>query len=161
MIEYRVIDIEKYPRNAHLEYFMTMERPHLNITANVDITDLKEFCRSENCSFFLAFLHVVDISAESIPEFRQRLHRLSGDEYEIREYAECPTSHTERVDNEMYAYCPIHHHMPWDEYIRQATELQQAAREHGTLDEDPDIEAFFFPTCLPWIHYSDAVHRPL
>ncbi len=167
MIEYKLIDLNNFPRRAHLEYFMSMERPHINITANVDVTDLRAFCKREKCSFFLSFLHVAALSAEAVPQLRQRIHRLPKEEVsgtgilsdiEVREYAECPTSHTEATGDELYCYCPLTHHMPWEEYIAKAAELQQLARQSGTLEEDEEIEAFFFPTCIPWIHYNDIVH---
>lgn len=164
MIGYKVIDMETYPRRAHLEYFMGMVHPQMNITADVDVTDLKRFCKEQGCSFFLAFLHVVALSADSIPQFRQRIHKLTADtdgspaSFEVREYEQSPTSHTEATGNEMYCYCCLNHHMPWAEYIESATKIQQQARETGTLDEDDEIEAFYFPTCLPWFYYRECMH---
>ncbi|MBO2517468.1 MAG: hypothetical protein CW338_09420 [Clostridiales bacterium] len=171
MIEYKVIDLDHYPRRAHLDYFMGMEHPQFNITAEVDITELYRFCKKEKCSFFLSFLHIAALSADSIPQLRQRIHRFSPEElklrergggprreFEIREYAQCPTSHTEAAGNELYCYCALYHHMPWEEYIRTAAEQQKLARERGSLEEDKEIEAFYFPTCLPWIHYTEVAH---
>lgn len=175
MIEYRIIDLDTYPRRAHLEYFMSMMHPQLNITADVDVTELKKYCKDKGYSFFLSFLHIVALSADSIPQFRQRIHRLTPMELElpehagyekegplsgieVREYSQSPTSHTESAGNEIYCYCAMYHHMPWDEYMAMAVELQQKAREKGSLEEDPEIEAFYFPTCIPWIHYNDIVH---
>ena len=175
MIEYKTIDLNSYPRKAHLEYFMTMEHPQLNITAEIDVTDLKKFCEKEDCSFFLSFIHIVALSADSIPQFRQRIHRLSPDEMQlpeysglpkdgplsgfvVREYSQSPTSHTEDAGNDMYCYCCMYHHMPWKEYIREAERLQLQARACPSLEEDSEIEAFYFPTCVPWIHYSGISH---
>lgn len=175
MLAYRVLDLETYPRRAHLEYFMSMEHPQVNVTSEVDVTDLKDFCKRENCSFFLSFLHIAALSADAVPQFRQRLHRLTPEELllpehasvprdgflagvEIREYAQSPTSHTEPTHDEMYCYCTLSHHMPWNEYIALAAERQKQAREAGSLEEDDEIEGFYFPTCLPWFHYSDIVH---
>lgn len=172
MIKYKIIDLDSYPRRAHLEYFMTMSYPQVTMTAEIDVTDLKKFCKEKNCSFFLTFLHVVALSADSIPQLRQRIHKLeSSDEknksvlkegslvdIEIREYEESPTSHTESTENELYCYCALHHHMPWEEYINMATEQQRKAREKGSLEEDGEIEAFYFPTCIPWVHYTEVIH---
>lgn len=175
MIKYKVIDLNTYARRAHLEYFMSMDRPQMNLTAEVDVTDLKKYCKEKGYSFFLAFVHVAALSADSIPQLRQRIHRLSEEELmlpghegvakegplagiEIREYEQSPTSHTESTGDELYCYCAMYHHMPWEEYIAKATLLQRQARESGTLDEDAEIEAFYFPTCIPWVHYLDVVH---
>ena len=171
MIEYKTIDLTEYPRKAHLEYFMNMAHPQFNITAEVDVTALIQFSKQEKCSFFLSFLHIVALSADSVPQLRQRIHRFSPGEtklrerdgeppheYEIREYSQSPTSHTESAGNELYCYCALYHHMPWEAYIQTAAKQQKLARARGSLEEDAEIEAFYFPTCIPWIHYSEVVH---
>lgn len=175
MIGYSIIDLDTYKRKAHLEYFMSMTSCQTGLTANVDVTLLRDFCKKEGCSFFLAFMHIVALSADSIPQFRQRLHRVTKEErkcpehskaptegpfkdLEIREYEESPTSNTESSKDDMYCYCTNFHHMPWKDYISEATRRQAEARNNGTLDEDPEIEAFYFPTCVPWIHYTDCIH---
>ena len=95
MIDYKVIDMDTYPHKAHLDYFMSMQHPQVNLTSDIDVTDLIGFCKQEGCSFFLSFMHIVALSADEIPQFRQRIHRLSEDKFEIREYSQSPTSNTE------------------------------------------------------------------
>lgn len=158
MIQYKTIDLASYPRKAHLEHFMGMAAPHAGITAEVDVTDFKTFVKKEGCSFYLAFMHVVALAADSIPQFRQRIHQLPSGGFEIREYEECPTSHTESCGNDLYCYCTLYHHMPWKEYIEQAGVQQQKARTSGTLEEGRDSEPFLFTTSVPWIHYTDCTH---
>ena len=175
MINYKIIDLKTYPHRSHLEYFISMSSPHVSMTADVDVTDLKAFCTREKCSFYLTFIHIAALSADSIPQFRQRIHRLSAEELEeevhadaptdgplagleIREYEESPTSHTEPVDGDLYSYCCLRHHVPWQEYIASAAEAQQIARQRTDLDEDEEIEAFYFPTCAPWVRYTGCIH---
>jgi len=158
MLDYKVIDLNTYPRRAHLEYFMTLQCPQLAITADVDVTELLKFCKTEGYPFFLSFLHVVALSADAIPQLRQRIHRLPEGGFEVREYTQSPTSHTESTGGELYCYCSVYHHMPWEEYIKQAMENQRLAREKGSLEEDEEIEGFYFPTCLPWLHYNGMTH---
>lgn len=160
MINYKVIDLNNYKHKAHLDYFMGMQYPQVNVTSNVDVTDLKSYCKREGISFFLTFLHIVAISADAIPQFRQRIHRLSpdSDDFEIREYEQSPTSHTEATSDELYCYCPLFHHVPWAEYIDTATKEQQIARTTGTLEEHTEIEAFYFASSVPWLNYSSVVH---
>lgn len=175
MTDYRIIDLETFPRRAHMEYFLSLSFPFVEFTADIDVTELREFCRRVDCSFYLAFLHIAALSAEAVPELRQRLHVLSPEELadplhagapkegplagvELREYAETPSSHTESTDDGIYCYCTLYHHMPWEEYISYAAERQKKAREKASLEEDDDVEAFCFPTCVPWIRFTSSVH---
>lgn len=38
-----LIDMETYPRRAHFEYFRAMRQPYVGITADVDITRLRDW----------------------------------------------------------------------------------------------------------------------
>lgn len=77
------IDLNKYPRRQHFEYFCSLQYPYLGITNNVDVTELVEFCKKYNHSFYLVFIHLVALAADEISEFRQRIY-----EKEIIEYDE-------------------------------------------------------------------------
>lgn len=147
--EYRVIDMETYPRREHFRYFRSLKNPHVSVTVEIDVTDTVSFCRANGISFFLTFMHAAALAADDIPEFRRRI-RDGG----IIEYARCGTSHTESTVAGPYCYCALRHDMPFGDYIRYAEEKRRVCRESGTLTEDPDIDSMYFVSSLPWLHYT-------
>lgn len=148
-MEYRVLDMSRYPRIEHFRYFMSMPDPTAAITAKVDVTELVRFCREKRCSFYMAATHVSCIAANRIPELRRRT-RDGG----IIEYAECGTSHIELLPDETYCYCTLWHDMPWDEFIPYAGQCRKKAVAAPGIEEDEDVDALYFVTTLPWIHYE-------
>ena len=56
MSTYKTIDIETWNRKKTFRYFNDFELPYFNITANVDVTILKSFCKEHELSFFLSSL---------------------------------------------------------------------------------------------------------
>ena len=146
---YRSIDMDKYPRRAHFDYFRTLAYPYVGVTANVDVTELLSFCRQRGVSFYLTFMHSAALAADSIPEFRQRI-RDGG----IVQYNQCPTSHTEPLPDGTYCYCTLHHHLPFAEYIARAEEARRLCRERASIEEDEGVESMYFISSLPWLHYT-------
>ena len=149
MTNYKVIDLEKYPRRKHFEYFLTMWYPYVGITSDLDVTELVRFCKAKGYSFYLVFMHIAALAADEICEFRQRI-RDRG----IVEYDECPTSHIELLDDGTYCYCQLNHHMPLEDYLQQAETARKACREKGNLEEAEGIESMYFISTVPWLHYT-------
>ena len=146
------IDLDKYDRRRHFEYFSSLQYPYVGITNNVDVSELVQFCKSTDCSFYLMILHAVALAADGVRELRQRIRDGS-----IMEYSECPTSHIELLENKTYCYCTLHHHMVMEEYIPYAEEARKKCRENGSIDEDDDSDSMYFISTLPWLHYSAMI----
>lgn len=151
----QLIDMDQYARRSHFNYFRSLPYPYVGVTVNVDVGALLTFCREHGFSFYLMFLHASALAADGVRELRQRI-RDGG----IIEYSECPTSHTELLENGTYCYCTLHHHMPLRDYLQQAEAARQACRAKGNIEEDEDVESMVFISSLPWLHYS-ALMQPV
>ena len=149
---FKKIDMENFPRRKHFDYFCSLPYPYVGITSNVDVTELIQFCKEHQFSFYLVFLHVVALAADEVSEFRQRIHNK-----EIIEYDECPTSHIELLDNGTYCYCTLRHHMPLDVYMAEAEKSRKCCRENGSIEEDENVESMYFISTLPWVHYTSLI----
>ncbi len=146
------IELENYERKEHYLYFSSLANPYTGLTADIDVGMLVKACNEKKKSFYLAFMHAAALAADSVPEFRRR---IIGQE--IWEYDECPTSHTEALENGTYCYCTLYHHMPLQEFFEAAQAQRTAVRARGVLEEDEDVNAMYFITCIPWLHYSALV----
>ena len=151
-MQYNEIDMERYPRRKHLEYFSSLQYPYAGVTCNVDVSDLVQFCKNRKYSFYLVFLHAAALAADGVPELRRRIR--SG---KVIEYAACPTSHTELMENGTYCYCTLHHHMKLEEYIPYAEATRSQCRKNGSIEEDEDVESMYFISTLPWLHYTALI----
>lgn len=148
----RVIDLQSYARRQHFEYFSSMQYPYVGVTTPVDVTGLVRFCKEKGYSFYLTFLHIAALAADDVPQLRQRIHGGG-----IVEYKECPTSHTELLDNGTYCYCTLRHHIPLEEYIPYAQEARERSRQNASIDEEEDSESMYFISALPWISYTALI----
>ena len=146
------INLDRFPRRKHLEHFMSMAYPYVGVTANVDVTEFRQFCKSRNYSFYLAFLHAVALAADAVPQLRQRIR--NG---EVYEYDACPTSHIELLADETYCYCTLRHQMGMAGFIPYAEAVRAQCRENGSIEEEDDVESMYFISTLPWLHYTELI----
>lgn len=146
------IDLDKYDRRQHYEYFSSLQYPYVGVTNNVDVSELVKFSKTKNYSFYLTFLHAAALAADGVRELRHRIHGGG-----IIEYSECPTSHIELLDNNTYCYCTLHHHMTMEEYIPYAVEERNRCRRNGSIEEDDDLDSMYFISTLPWLHYTAMI----
>ena len=151
-MSFREIPLSENPRRAHFEYFSSLSNPYVGVTAEVDVTELKELCKQRGWSFYLLFIDLAAKAADSVPALRQRIHGGA-----IREYDACPTFHTEPLPDGTYCYCALRHDMPLCEYMDYAVKARKSAVERGSIEEDGDSESAYFVSCIPWVSYTSLV----
>ena len=146
------IDMSSYPRRDHFAYFASMAYPYVGLTADVDVTALRDYRARSGAPFFLTMLHCVARAAKSVPQLRQRI--VDG---EIWEFDVCPSSFIVAKDDETYAYCPVRTDLTLDEFLPYAEERKNAARMDGNIEENEDALPCFFISTLPWMRYTSLI----
>lgn len=151
-MKFTAIDMNAYLRRAHFDYFRSLQNPMMGLTADVDVTALRDFCRGEGCSFYLAFMRCAARAANGVPQLRQRI-RDGG----IVEYDACGTSHVELREDGTYGYCTLYHDRPFRAYLEYAEAERERCRENASIEEDEDVEGLYFITAMPWLKYSQLI----
>ena len=149
----KYIDLTEYPRKDHFEYFMTMENPFANVTAELDISNWIVWLKEKGYPFFLTFQYAVVQAANRVPALRQR--------YEggrIAEYDFCNPSFTVPAPDGTYRYCLVHADQPLEAYLAEGIQRQREAAMATSLEEDEEteLESLLFTTSLPWLHFSSV-----
>ena len=150
-MEPRLLDLTGDPRRAHFDYFRTMANPYLSVTANCDITPLREKTLREGLPFFLLLLYCAANAANDVPELRRRIR---GDT--AVEYSQCDSSHTVALPDGTYCYCRLDCRRPFAEFIPYALEKVQQAKRTPSIDDGNDADSLLFVTTLPWISFTSV-----
>ena len=151
-MEYKVIDMETYPRRDQFELFNSYAYPYMGLTVNVDITDFLRKVKEREADFFLSFCWCVYRAANAVPEFKQRIK-----DGKIVEYPEALMSTTLSMPDGNYCYCDFDCKLPFEEYLPKAREAKRLAIERGKIEEYEDVDASLFCSCVPWLNYSALV----
>lgn len=149
MANVRWIDMDTYERKEQFDHFLGMYFPFVQVTVQVDITDLLYRVKQERLPFFLSFLYCLGRAANSVPELRRRIR-----EEKILEYDVCRLSYTVSAPDGTYRYCGIRCDLPFDEYISKGIAAQQKAEQSEHLTEEDDPESYYFISSMPWTSFS-------
>ncbi len=138
------IDMAAYKRRAHFDYFRSLAYPYAGVTVEVDISRLVPTLKMHSLPFFLPVLYCAVRAANSVPEFRQRIH---GDS--VVEYDYCEGSYTVALPDESYCYCVPKTDLPFDEFLDYTREAQRRAVEEPSIEEQGEADSLLFDKLHP------------
>ena len=151
-MEYTVIDMSKYPRRKHFDYFQTLAYPYVGMTVNMDVTEFVDRTKAEGLPFFLSLCYCVAQAANGVAEFRQRIKKGG-----IIQYDWCQPSYTLALADGSYCYCTLESNMSFREYLPKALEAQKRALEERSLEDGEEGDSLLFLSSIPFISYSALV----
>ena len=67
------IDVNTWARKPQYDNFITYSNPSFSLGTRLDVTNLVEYCKKTNKSFFSCFLFLLSKSFNSVPEMRTRI----------------------------------------------------------------------------------------
>ena len=149
------IDMAAYKRRAHFDYFRSLAYPYAGVTVEVDISRLVPTLKMHSLPFFLPVLYCAVRAANSVPEFRQRIH---GDS--VVEYDYCEGSYTVALPDESYCYCVPKTDLPFGEFLDYTREAQRRAVGEPSIEEQDEADSLLFISCIPWVSQT-AVVQPV
>ena len=140
-----------YKRRAHFDYFRSLAYPYVGTTVSVDVTELLSYCKRQQRSFYLTFLHAAALAADSVPELRQRISDGG-----IVEYDYCNPSFTVAAPDGTYRYCYVNVDQPFAEYLAEGRRKQEEAIRSEHLTEEGDVLGELFFSSTPWFSYTQV-----
>ena len=68
-----LLNLDKWSRNDHFNFFKDFEEPFFGVAVKIDCTEAYKKCKEHNLSFFLFYLHKSLVAANSVESFRYRI----------------------------------------------------------------------------------------
>ena len=152
-LDFTPIDITTWERGGHFWYFSQMAPTGYSITVDIDVTNLKNTLKSNNISFYPAYLWLVTKALNEHKEFK-----ISQKDGKIGYFASlCPLYAIFHRDNKTFS-------LMWTEYSDDFREFYKAysvnkekySQNKGILaqtDKTPPENAYTV-SCLPWIDFK-------
>lgn len=149
----KIINLEKYPRRSHFEYFSSLAFPYVGMTANVEVTNLIRYAKEKGGSTFHAVLWAAVKAANEIPELRQRI--VDG---QIVEFDHCNAGFTVALEDKTFCNCYTDNRLPLEKYLVDTRQRQEEAKKHpGFVNPDEDETGLFFTSCVPWVAFTQCI----
>ena len=149
----REVDIAAWERRSTYEFFRDYKDPYFNITANLDATNLYQFCKSRGLSFSIAALFFSLQTANAIPQFRLRL--LDG---KVVEFDEIHATQTILNDDETFSFCYFERHADLFEFERAGRQAVEKYKALKSFDVESDRIDLIYYSVIPWVSFTSFKH---
>lgn len=151
-MSFHYLEMDDYPRKSQFDLFRHTAYPYVGMTVNMDITYLMKSIKEKELPFYLTILYAAARTANTIPQFRQRLF-----DDRIIEYDHCITSYTLALENENYCYCTADDRLPFKDYLKDADYRQKEARQAEQITDGENEDQLFFFSSIPWVSYTSII----
>jgi chloramphenicol O-acetyltransferase type A len=148
----RVIDLEAWARKDHFDTFRTWALPHFHVTADVDVTLLRNALVGRAIPFTAAVIHVLARAANDLPEFRRRIRGDTVVEHDV-----VHPSSTILVHGDLFSFCHFEYCDDLQGFTEGYVERTNAVRKQPTL-ADPARDDLLFMTAIPWVSFTSFMH---
>jgi chloramphenicol O-acetyltransferase len=150
----RVIDIETWPRKEHFKLYKGLEFPHVNITVQVDITDLWTRRAFLDTSPTIALVYIITKAANRLPEMRQRIRGEDVIEHKVVH----PTI-TILGDDDLFGMVSLEFDPDFKTFAAGAESAIEKSKGSAKLDEFPHDADFtrddvLSISLLPWLAFT-------
>lgn len=152
-MHYREIDLNTWKRRETYEYFRGFDSPFFNISANVDVTGLYQFCKEQKFSFFLASLFYSTLAANSVEEFRYRVRKNK-----LVCYNQVDPGCTIFLDDETFRYCYFNYSEDLRLFNEEGLSIIEKLKASPAFEPRVDKDDIIYYSVLPWVSFTSIEH---
>ncbi len=164
------LDLEKWPRRAHFDFFRRFAAPFWDVCVNVDVSGLRELCRQEDGpSFTLAGIYLSLRAANAVENLR---YRLRGEKVLVHPLIH--GSSTILRPDQTFGFSYFDFLPDYGDFaaaaarevveVRSASSLDDAGKSRSSEASAEDSCApaisddLIYYSVLPWLHFTSFQH---
>lgn len=149
----KIIDIQTWKRRDHYQLYNRLAFPYLNITANVNITRLQPWAKSNGFSLFSAISYITSRAANQIPELRQRIR---GDQ--VVEHETVRPSFTVLTGDDTFGFATIDYAQDFASFNTRILQGIEETRRNPSIHDEPGRDDMMFLTTVTWVSFTQLTH---
>ena len=149
----RYLNVESWSRKKHFYNFLHFSQPFFNITATVDVTEVKKAAKDGRYSFFLSYYFLALKTINEIEPFR---YRLRGEKVIIHDtiHGGCAVLN----EDETFAFAYFDYIKSFQPYHEQAKKELDRLKANPSLDPQFERDNLIHSTSIPWISFTSFEH---
>ncbi|HNX90767.1 MAG TPA: chloramphenicol acetyltransferase [Candidatus Omnitrophota bacterium] len=148
------IDLDKWPRKSHFEYFEGADYPYIDLTVQMDITNFFNAVKKSGYKFYPSLLYAFLKCFNSVEEFK---YRIIGND--VVKFDTLDMSTTVPIEGDRFAFCIIKAHNNIREFLNEAQTVMDKAKKQTELSCDDRFDVVWV-TCTPWFSFT-SISAPI
>ncbi len=149
----RKIDINKWNRKQHFNFFKDFDNPFFNLTLNVDCTNLFDMTRRNKLSSFVSYIYLSLQTAIDIEEFR---FRIVNDE--VICYDTLMAGSTILTENNTFVFAYFDYNENFKTFHDAALEKIKSAKTETALIPGEENGNVIHYSTIPWVSFTGLQH---
>lgn len=149
----KYIDIEKWNRKEHFNFFSKMDYPQFNICSNLDITNIYKYIKENELPFFITILYSVTKAANNVNEFKLRIR-----DDKVVEHESVSPSFTVLSEDDTFSFCTSNYIDNYLEFKNQTINEIEKTKNNVNLEDEAGRDDYLFISSIPWVSFTSITH---
>ncbi len=145
--------MNNYKRKKHFKFFIKQDYPHMNLCANVEITRLADFLKSNKFPFYFSLIYLSIRTANQVKEFRHRIR-----EGKIIEHEVIHPSFSVMAEDDIFSFCTSRYSADFLSFLQNAQEEAEKVKVEPVIEDEPGRDDLVYITCIPWVSFTSISH---
>ncbi|OGI00370.1 MAG: hypothetical protein A2Y25_09555 [Candidatus Melainabacteria bacterium GWF2_37_15] len=145
---YTVIKEEEWNRKQISNVFKAFDNPFTTMTANVDITNLRNVSKEKKLPISDAILYMIGKTVKDIPEFHYRFK-----DNKVVKYDDFCLGMTFANDKDLYNYVNLDYSDDPLKFIKNVKQKSEEGKIREGLFDEPRENAIYL-SCVPWVNFT-------
>lgn len=150
---YKEIDISRWKRKEHYNFFKDFDEPFFGVTFNVRVTEGFGFCKKEKISFFVYYLYATLRAVNSVEALR---YRIVDDKPVV--FDRVSISPTIKRANDTFGFSYIAFRDDFETFKAAAEKEIERVQAGDDLVPSADNTATIHFSALPWLRFTSLSH---
>ena len=150
---YELVDIDNWDRKEHYNFFKKLDIPQYNICSNIDVTNLYNFVKDNNLSFYKTMIYSVTKAVNNISELKYRIKNES-----VIKYDTINPAFTMNTKNELFSFLTVDYTENFNLLYKKISDKVEDLKGKVSLDISEFNNNVVYLTCAPWINFTSVSH---
>lgn len=153
---YRILDTNTWNRKSAYQYFSGFDNPCYGITAEMDITAVRELTKKRKESIFINLLFLLCRGLNDIDEMRMRIVNNQVVIFDVINPA-----YTVMTDLGVFENCyskMSNQHAEFYQLVHEEIEANKGKKKIKDEYNDSPIFDQYYITCVPWLNFASLTH---
>ncbi len=148
------LDLERWQRREHFEFFVEYERPFFDICAEVEVGPTRTFCKSAQIPFSLALWFACQQALNAVEALRMRLRP----DRQIWVHDQIYIATTAALENGNFAFVHLPSNAVFGTFCEAGVAALAGADGERVIDDRPEQDGLVHGSILPWLRFSSVSH---
>lgn len=146
------IDINKWKRKEHFDFFYKMDYPQYNICMDLDVTKFISFCKKQKLSFYYAMIYAVSKVVNETENFKYRIR--NGEVVLHKCIHPSFTEMDDTISGDLFKMVTVEYSDNIKEFVKIAEEENLSQKTYFDPSKLIGRDDLIYITCIPWISFT-------